>query len=94
MKEKKKRRHEGKKSANDAAVARRGRKRDGASEGESGWKRDRGIVRATRASIASGNERNEGPVRNAEGARGCTGWHRGGYTASERGPVGRGRARE
>lgn len=67
MKKKKKEVRGGEKKRERRAEARRGRKRDGASEGESGRKRDRGIVRATRVSIASGNERSEGPVRNAEG---------------------------
>lgn len=49
-------------------MARRGRKRDGASGDASGRKRDRGIVRATRVSIASRNERHEGLVRNAKSA--------------------------
>lgn len=72
-KKKKKEARGGKKARSDAAEARRGRERDGASEGESGSKRDRGIVRATRVSIASGNERNVGPVRNAGRARGVHG---------------------
>lgn len=70
MKEKKKRRHEGKKARTTSG---------GTPWEKAGWRergrerleeRERGIVRATRASIASGNERSEGPVRNAEGARG------------------------
>lgn len=76
---KKKKQVREKKARATRAEARRGRKRDGASEGESGWKRDRGIVRATRVSIAGGNERNEGPVRNAEGAGVGGGRERGVY---------------
>lgn len=86
----------GKKSAS----VERGTPREGAGWRERG--RERLEVRSrdresSYESIASGNERNEGPVRRVRGLKGGGGegrGHRGGYPASERGPVGRGRARE
>lgn len=53
------------------AVARQGRKRDGASDDKSGWKRDRGIVRATREDRVRKRDERRDRWRNAEGAGRC-----------------------
>lgn len=67
------------------AEARRGRKRDGASDDKSGWKRDRGIVRATREDRVRKRDERREQWRNAEGAGRCATGGLGGEEKREHG---------